>query len=232
MDAPGRRRSSRGRPKIPGGSGCVRGSCVGLVCTAGERWQQIEAHRVGQLRPGPRDPRLDRAERDVEDVGDLLVVEVDHVAQHHDHPEVVAQPVECGVDRELIVDAVALCARGVVDDLVFAVVGDVERRSTFPLAQLVERGVRGDAVRPGAERGPAVEPRQVADDLDERLLAGVVGIARRAGDPSAHRVDPVVVAAEQLVERAAVAGLRGGDQLGVVESGDAAERNEGVSRPA
>ena len=34
-----------------------------------------------------------------------------------------------------------------------------------------------------------------------------------AGDAAADRVDAVVVAAQQLVERAAVAGLGGGDQL-------------------
>ena len=37
-----------------------------------------------------------------------------------------------------------------------------------------------------------------------------------AGDPPAHGVDAVVVAAQQGVEGGAVAGLGGGDQRGVV----------------
>ena len=81
---------------------------------------------------------------------------------------------------------------------------------------------------PGAERRTAVEPRQVADDLDQRFLTRIVGVARRAGDATTDGVHPVVVAAQQLVERATVAALGGRDQLGVVESGDGAERNEGV----
>ena len=72
--------------------------------------QLIDAQDVCQLRPRPCDPRLHGAEWNVEHLGDLLIVQVDHVTQYDDHSKIVAQPVERGVDRELVVDPVGLAA--------------------------------------------------------------------------------------------------------------------------
>ena len=98
----------------------------------------------------------------------------------------------------------------------------VECRASVAFSEFVERGIGGDAIRPGPERRSAVEAWKVADDLDERLLAGIVGVTAAPGDATADRVDPVVVLAEQLVERVSVTALCGGDQCTVVEMcGDA-----------
>ena len=55
--------------------------------------------RVGELAAAAGDPRLDGADRDVERLGDLGVVEVGDVAQHDRHPELLGQLGERGVDR-------------------------------------------------------------------------------------------------------------------------------------
>ena len=53
-------------------------------------------------------------------------------------------------------------------------------------------------------------------DPDQRLLGGVVGIAGAAGDPAAHGMDAVVVAAQQAVERDRGRPPARQDELGVV----------------
>ena len=68
-------------------------------------------------------------------------------------------------------------------------------------AELVEARVRGHPVGPGAEGGAAVEPGQPADDGEEGLLGGVEGVGLVAGQSPAQAEDPVVVPAEQRVER-------------------------------
>lgn len=98
----------------------------------------------------------------------------------------------------------------------------VEPRPPVAFSKFVERGVRGDAIRPGTERRAAIEAWKVADDLDERLLAGVVGVTGASGDATTDSVDPVVVRPQQLVERVPITALCGGDQCTVVEMcGDA-----------
>ena len=80
-------------------------------------------------------------------------------------------------------------------------------------AQLVQAGVRGDPVHPGAGGRPPIEAGQPADDGDERLLRGVGRVGRVPGQTGAHGVDEVEVAPQQGVERGAVAGLGRGDEL-------------------
>ena len=114
------------------------------------------------------------------------------------------------------------------------VIAEVSRkagvRPALPPTKFVETGVARHTVGPRSERGPSVESRQVAHDLDQGLLAGIVAIARAAGDASAHRVDPVVVASQELVERVAITALRSGNQCGVIEvCRNARERNEPLS---
>ena len=91
------------------------------------------------------------------------------------------------------------------------VVGQPGHGAPLAAAQLVEAGVGGHPVRPGGEGGAPVEAPDAADDGDQRLLGGVERVGVVAGQPAAHRVDPVVVAAQQRVEGGAVAllGRRG-----------------------
>jgi hypothetical protein len=77
-----------------------------------------------------------------------------------------------------------------------AVVAVAEPRLPIAFSEFVERSVRGDAVGPGTERRTTVEAWKVADDLDERLLARVVGVAAAAGDATTDGMDPVVMVSE------------------------------------
>ena len=86
-------------------------------------------------------------------------------------------------------------------------------------AQLVEAGVGRHPVGPGGEGGAAVEAPDAAGDGDQGLLGGVEGVGLVAGQPAAHGVDPVVVAAQQRVEGGAVALLGGADERLVVGLG-------------
>ena len=79
----------------------------------------------------------------------------------------------------------------------------LRRRSSSRQALVATRYAQVEkAARPSKRRMPA-------GDGDQRLLGGVEGVGVVAGQPAAHRVDAVVVAAEQRVEGGAVAGLGG-----------------------
>ncbi len=106
------------------------------------------------------------------------------------------------------------------------VAGRVRGRPALALAQLVERGVGCDAVRPRREGGATVEAREPANDRDHRLLGGIVGVATRPHDAPADRVDAVVVAAQQRLDGAPVAGLGGGDERAVVGGLGGAHRGD------
>jgi hypothetical protein len=93
-------------------------------------------------------------------------------------------------------------------------------RPPAPPPQLVEAGIRGDAVEPGAEAGPAVVPVEAPDDGDQRLLAGVGGVGVVSGEPPAQGVDPVVVPSQQRVERLVVPVQGSGDERLVIERGN------------
>ena len=116
--------------------------------------------RVGELAAAAGDPRLDRADRDAEDLGDLGVVEVGDVAQHDGGAELLGQVVEGVVDGHPVDDGRRRCrsASGSTASGDALVVGDdVQRRPALAPAQLVEGGVGGDAVDPRRERRAAVE---------------------------------------------------------------------------
>ena len=164
------------------------------------------------------DAGLHRADRYPEGLGDLGVVEVGDVTQHDRGAELLRELVERGVDGHAVGDRRHLAIGERVDGLGrdTVVADDVQAGAALAPAQLVERGVRGDPVRPRRELGATVEARQAPDDADHRLLGRVVGVAGRPGDAPAHGVDAVVVAAQQLVEGAPVAGLRGGDEVAVL----------------
>ena len=64
----------------------------------------------------------------------------------------------------------------------------------------VQGAVRGDAVEPGRDAGAAAEAGEPAVGGDERLLQRVLGVVGVAREPEHDGVDPVAVAAHQLVE--------------------------------
>jgi hypothetical protein len=155
--------------------------------------------------------------RDAEHLGDLGVVETDEVAEDDGGADVRSQPAEGDVD---------VCPVGHRLDEGGRIDGaDVEGveglvlpgfRAPAPAAELVEARVGRHPVRPGGEGGTAVEARQASDNGDHRLLQGVGGVGVVAHDPPAHGVEPVGVAPEQQVERAAIAGVDRRHELRVV----------------
>jgi hypothetical protein len=64
-----------------------------------------------------------------------------------------------------------------------------------------------------------VESRETTHDRDQRVLGGVGGVGVVPRDSAAQRVDPVVVASQQLVEGGRVAALRSDDELGIGSGG-------------
>ncbi len=131
---------------------------------------------------------------------------------------VVGESAECGIEHEPVTESIDVFRTGVVGPFRSIVLVDrMQCWASIALAELVERCVRGDPVGPGAERRSAVETRQVANDLDQRLLAGVVGVAGAPGDATTHGMDAVVVATQELIERETVTALCGGDQGSVIE---------------
>ena len=214
--ATARARAARNRDRGPGAGGRRRSWGRGWTSGAG----RVVPEQVGELPATAGDARSHGARGHVEDAGDLGVVEVAHVAQHDGDPEVVGKARERGVDVEPLpgrldgvvvpgVDGaerrppavepgvgsrVAAATTGV--GAVGAVVAQGQRTAPAP-SQLVQAGVRGDPVRPRAERGPAVEPPDVAGDGDERVLQRVLGVVIVADDPATQAPQPVVVAPEQ-----------------------------------
>ena len=151
-----------------------------------------------------------RAGGDPERLGDLGVLEVAQVAQHHGGAELLRQAgqrVVHGhpVEHRRVVEATP-GRSGLCDQL--------DRRWP-PLAppELVEADVGGDPVHPGREGRPAVEAVQSSYQGDESLLGGILGVAPVAEELGRQRVDAVVLGAEQPFERDLVARLRGNDQL-------------------
>jgi len=193
---------------------------------------EVETQAFGERRSPARDTRLDRADRDVERFGDLGIVEVSDVAEYDRGAEIVGEFGDSSVEHETVAELVHGSVGIDVGLLGGPVVVDADELwLTAALAEFVECRVGGDPVRPGPERRTTVESGQVANDLDQRFLTGVIGVATAARDAATHGVESVVVAAQQLVERVAIAALSGGDQSGVIEvAGDGSERNEPVNR--
>ena len=154
-------------------------------------------------------------------LGDLGVVEVTDVAHHDRHAELLGQIGEGGVDRDPVDDALDLAlgelvgrARGAAATSVGVVADDVQLRPAARAcgARRGRRWWRCDSVQVANEERPSKRSID-AHDPDQRLLGGVVGVAGGAGDPAAHGVDAVVVAAQQGIERVAVAALGGNDEV-------------------
>jgi len=207
---------------VPGiGSFCCD---LRLKCVPGDGRvveQIIEPECVGERAATACDARLHGADGDVEDVGDLVVVQISDVAQDDGGLEVVAEITERLIDGEAIGNGIDPLGCHRIHDLgwatitVIIVVGAnrVERGPTLAFAEFVERGVGCDAIRPGTELGSTIEPTDAAGDLDQGFLAGVVSVACAAGDSAADGKDPVVVASEQLIEGVAISTLGGCNQF-------------------
>jgi hypothetical protein len=86
------------------------------------------------------------------------------------------------------------------------------RGATFAPTELVEAGVGGDAVQPGAERSVTIEASEAPHGSKERILGGIGRVLFVVQDPAAHSVDTVVVPAEEHLECSTVAALSRSDE--------------------
>lgn len=175
-----------------------------------------------EQRPTTGDSRFHRTDGYAKGLGDVGVSQFGDVAQHHGGTEVVGERRQRFFDGHAVDDGVDVAVRHRVRQfgwLSVVPVDHVQLGTAFASAQLVESGVRGDAIRPGAERRPPVEPLECPHDADHGVLRRVIGIPRRADDPGAHGVDAVDVAPQQLVEGSAIAALRGGHKRLIVGAG-------------
>src|SRR6185369_16537201 len=81
-------------------------------------------------------------------------------------------------------------------------------------SHLVVDGVDRDPIEPFEERPAAVETRDVAEDLDEGLLAGVQGVLARQAHLHSESDDPALIGADERVERLDIPRLRTPDEIG------------------
>ena len=205
-----------GRPGGPGGWRHVgHGRSLGRRTAApGSRGSSRRGRRGGRPRgAAPGDARAHRAHGHVEHLGDLGVVHALDVAEDHRHPELLGDPGQRTVDGETVGHAGIEAGRVPGWSKVSARRGRAGRRP--PPAQLVQAGVGGDAVHPGAGRRPLVEAGQPADDGDQRLLRRVGGVGRVAGECGSTRHGSCRRGVAAGVERRAVAGPGRGDELAV-----------------
>ena len=129
--------------------------------------------------------------------GDLGVVERAEVAEHDGSPE----PMGVAGSAASTSIRAAATSPGSLAPLGTCRNASGSGRGRRPRRRSSSRHVGGDPVGPGAERGALIEAGQTADDGDERLLGGVGGVGVVAGQPTSERVDRVMVAAQQVVER-------------------------------
>ena len=163
----------------------------------------------GHRRAGPLQRAVDRRVGRLEQLGDLFGAPAQHLTQDEDGALARRQVLQCGDEREpdgvagdRDVGRVAVGADAVVrhrfdPGAARARLTEQRRqrrrrgrqvdrqRTAFPAAERVEADIRGNAVEPGPERGPAVEAVEAAPGPDHRLLDGVLGVVHRPEHPVA-----------------------------------------------
>ena len=165
--------------------------------------------------PAPGNSASDRACWDAQQLGDLVVVAANDVAQNEGESKVLGKVVQrLGQDYSVgDLRIMALPWEREVSD-------DVGRNGPpFAAPELIEAGVGCYSVSPGGELGSAIEPGEPADNGEQRLLTPVGGIGIISHDPPTDGVNAVVFTFEQPVHGGAVAPLGGMDQFDLLVSG-------------
>lgn len=183
----------------------------------------VPGDRVGQAGPAPRDARTHGTGCQIQDFGDLGVVEAGEIAQHDRHAELLREQRQAQIDVDRGGNGVGRIAGlgspewGLCGGLVLGQPGVGSPAAT---PEFVEARVGGHSVRPGGELGPSVEAGEPSDDRDQGLLGGIERVGIVAGEPPADRVDPVLVQAQEFVEGPPVPALSGRDQRLFVSGSD------------
>lgn len=148
---------------------------------------------TGKQRPTAGDTRADGTGRNLEDRGDLGVIEGTHIAQHDGGAELEWQELERLVDREPVHDL--LVDRGCHDIAagIVVLVGNDGQWTAPASPKLVEARVGRNSVRPRREGRATVEAMEAADDGDQCFLSGIGGVGAIPGEPDAQCEQAVVV---------------------------------------
>ncbi len=91
-------------------------------------------------------------------------------------------------------------------------IGGLMFRPPFARAHQVERAVRGDAVKPGAETGPLIEPRELPVGAEKAFLHHVFGVLLIASHTISQPEQRTAMALHQHSERVGIPGTRPGDE--------------------
>jgi hypothetical protein len=156
---------------------------------------------VGESSSAAGDSGAYGSDRNVENGGDLFVVEVGNVTEHEGHAVFLGESSESSFDQFSVLERVTGSFGSRIGQ-VFVHSLDVAQRLRAPSAstQLVEGGVGGDAVGPRGERRASVERIQIAGDRHQGVLGGVVGIGSSTEDPEADCMKTRVMATQEIVE--------------------------------
>jgi hypothetical protein len=163
---------------------------------------------IGERRPTAGDPGSHGSGRNAEYFADLGVVEAHEVTERDGGAVIGRELGEGGVDVELVGDEVVdggTRPAGLGDDI-------DGRRSASASQGLVEGSIGGDAVAPRRETRASVERVDLAGNREECLLRRIERILGMREHTPANRVHQTGVAAQESVERIAVAARgRGGE---------------------
>jgi hypothetical protein len=103
--------------------------------------------------------------------------------------------------------------------------------ATWPALEGVETGVRGDAVEPGPEQGPALEGCASPPGAEQGLLDQVLGVLDRPQHPIAMDLELSPIALSQGDEGRLVAGAHRGHDCSLFTQGHSGDRGHpGTSR--
>ena len=165
--------------------------------------QQARLGGLGERDPRAHEQRLDARHGRLHRLGDLLVGERVHLAQHERGPLRLGQLVDVADQQPELLALVDLVggARAVLGEV------DVHRVDADRLdpAEVVEAAVASDPVQPRPHVDRALVGEDRVEGGGEDLLEDVLGVLARAEQVPAERQQPRVVARHEHLERGRVA---------------------------
>jgi len=176
-------------------------------------------------------PGFDRSRRHAQDVGNLPIIAVLNVPQHHDGPVLVVQLRQGLLDGGLGFGGEQLARRvpilGVLPAAgrfpVAGIGGRPRHPNPLPFSAMAEARVHRNAKEPRVQAARALETRQVLVRLDEHFLHQVPGVLGRPHHPVDGVVEPVLVAFDDRAERGSIASDDLADQFRVCRSAAGSE---------
>ena len=134
---------------------------------------------------GARDARHDGADGDVEDDGDVFVLDLLHVAEKENFAELWLKPIEGFVECGLVVETDERVFRSRAGNCVERVwmVFEKDGAGGGDAGARREKGIAEDAEDPGFEVGAGLKGVECAESLGEGFLHEVFGLGLIAGEP-------------------------------------------------